>query len=169
MNHHAPQLFIRLLIITLCLALTAGCAGTGRYTKTPKVSLTDIQIQEIKTLETAFQIELRVLNPNDIPLEVSGMECDLKIDGKDFAAGVTGDHHVIPAYGSAIIPVTVYASVLDMVSSVISLVQGSSVKTNTPESLRYELSGHIRLGGKNVMKKTVPFDTKGELSLVGIR
>lgn len=169
MIHHAPQLFIRLLIITLCLVLTAGCAGTGRYTKTPKVTLADIQIQEIKTLETAFQIELRLLNPNDIPLEVSGMECDLKIDGKDFAAGVTGDHHVIPAYGSAIIPVSVYASVLDMVSSVISLVQGSSVKTNTPESLRYELSGHIRLGGKNVMKKTVPFDAKGELSLVGIR
>ena len=169
MNHHAPQLFIWSLIIALCLALTAGCAGTWRYTKTPKVSLTDIQIQEIKTLETAFQIELRVLNPNDIPLEVSGMECELKIDGKDFAAGVTGDHHVIPAYGSTIIPVTVYASVLDMVSSVISLVQGSSVKTNKPESLRYELSGHIRLGGKNVMEKTVPFNTKGELSLVGIR
>lgn len=135
----------------------------------PRVTLADIQIHEIKTLETAFQIELRVLNPNDIPLEIDGLECGLKIDGKDFASGVVGEQHVIPPYGSAIVPVTVYASVLDMVSSVISIIQDSSTQQRHPQPLRYELTGHVRLGGSNLMQKTVPFETAGELSLGNTR
>ncbi len=169
MNLPARQLFIMSLVLSFCMTLMFGCAGTGKYKKSPRVTLADIQIHEIKTLETAFQIELRILNPNETPLDVSGIESDLKIDGKDFASGVGGDHHVIPAYGSAIVPVTVYASVLDMVSNVVSFVQDSGSQTGPIKPLRYEISGHVRLGGKNVMKRTLPFQTKGELSLGGIR
>jgi LEA14-like dessication related protein len=133
--------------------------------KTPRVTLADIQLKEIKTLESAFQIELRVLNPNEIDLEISGIECGLKIDGKDFATGVAGEHYIIPAYGSAIVPVTVYASVLDMVSSVMSFVQEANTKTGQLKPLRYELSGHVRLDGKTGMRTTLPFESKGELSL----
>jgi len=103
------------------LVLLSGCAHMG---KQAKVSLADIQILEIRALETAFQVELRVLNSNETPLHVQGIECDLEIDGNHFASGVSGEQHEIPAYGSAIVPVTVYASVLDVVPSVIRIVQG---------------------------------------------
>jgi LEA14-like dessication related protein len=169
MNRHRRRLFIRLLLVPLCLTFIAGCAGTGRYANTPRITLADIRIQEIKTLESAFQIALRVLNPNENPLEISGLECELKIDGKEFATGVAGDHHVIPAYGSAIVPVTVYASMLDMAASAVSFAQGAHADTGRLKPLRYELSGHLRLGGKNMMKRTLPFQSKGELSLDGTR
>ncbi|MGW8161788.1 MAG: LEA type 2 family protein [Desulfobulbales bacterium] len=167
MNSYHRHLIFPLLALPLLLTFIAGCAGSGRLTQSPRVTLADIQLQEIKTLESAFLVELRVLNPNDRPLEVSGIECDLKIDGNEFAAGVSGDHHVIPAYGSAIVPVTIYASMLDMVSSVMAFVQGSSSKTGQLKPLRYRLSGHVRLGGIQGLKKNLPFESTGELSLDG--
>lgn len=117
-------------------------------------------------MESAFQIELRVLNPNDKPLKVSGLECDLNIDGKRFASGVAGEFYDIPAYGSAVVPVTVYASVLDMLSSVIAFVQGTNARNTQLRPLRYELVGHVRISsGNSLPRRTLPFVSKGELSL----
>ncbi|MDW7771546.1 MAG: LEA type 2 family protein [Desulfobulbaceae bacterium] len=169
MNHTARLHFTISLLLAFLLASIAGCAGTGRYALNPRITLADIRIMEIKTLESAFQIELRILNPNDIPLEVNGLECRLRIDGKEFAAGVTGDHHLIPAYGSAIVPVTVYASMLDMVSSVIAIAQDSGTTQRRREPLRYQLSGHVLLGEKNLWRKTIPFATEGELSFTSMQ
>lgn len=169
MNSHARQPFVLLPAIAFCLISLAACAGLGRYEKTPSVTLADIRLQEIKTMESAFLVELRILNPNVSPLEISGIECDLEIDGRDFAAGVAGESYVIPAYGSALVPVTVYASMLDMVSSVVAVVRGASGQTTRPEPLRYQLSGHVRLGGGNVFHKSLPFKTEGTLSMDGIR
>ena len=164
MRNHLQLLSTWSIILFFFPVFIIGCAGIGKKTMNPRVTLADIQINEIKSLETAFRIQLRVLNPNDIPLEIEGIESDLKIDGRNFATGVNGDHHVIPAYGSVIVPITVYASVLDMVSSVVALVQGTTPKNGEMQPLRYELSGHVRMGGSNIMKKTVPFETKGELN-----
>lgn len=169
MNRPARRLCIPALITALCLTIIAGCAGTGRYANAPRISLADIRVQEIKTLESAFRIGLRVINPNEIPLEISGLECELKIDGKDFATGVAGEHHVIPAYGSAIVPVTVYASMLDMVASAVSFAQGPDNDDGKRKPLRYELTGHVRLGGKNMLKRTLPFQSQGKISLDGAR
>lgn len=169
MNRHDRRLCFHPLVTALCLLLLAGCAATGRYAKAPRFILADIRVQEIKTLESAFQIGLRVINPNEIPLEISGLECELKIDGKDFATGVAGDHHVIPAYGSAIVPVTVYASMLDMVASAVTFAQRSDNDAGDRKPLRYELTGHVRLGGKNMLRRSLPFRSKGELSLDGSR
>lgn len=160
--------WIPLLIAALCLII-AGCAGTGRYANAPRISLADIRVQEIRTLESAFQIGLRVINPNEIPLEISGVECELKLDGRGFATGVAGEHHEIPAYGSAVVPVTVYASIPDMVASAIAFAQGAKGDDGRPEPLRYELTGHVRLGGKSLLRRTLPFQSKGELSLDGMR
>lgn len=167
MSFRTLQLLSWSLAITVCLFMFSGCVGFGQHTIQPRVTLADIQLQEIKTMETAFQIELRILNPNETPMSLSGIECALKLDGKHFASGVAGANLEIPAYGSTTVPVTVYASVLDMVSSVISFVQGATSPNNQPESLKYELSGHVRLSGKNVKNKTIPFESKGELSFNG--
>lgn len=169
MNTQAPKLFIRLLVIAFCLVFIYSCAGQWRYAHNPKVTLADIRLQDIKAMESTFLIELRILNPNEAPLEISGIECDLEIDGKDFASGVASGQYVIPAYGSALIPVTVYASMLDMVSSVVAVVRGASGQTTRQEPLRYQLSGHVRAGGTNVMQKSLPFESEGTLSFEGIR
>jgi len=68
---------------TLLLAgLMSGCAGLGKPIESPRISLSSIQVLESKGLETAFLVHLRVMNPNDMDLDITGVDCDLAINGK---------------------------------------------------------------------------------------
>ena len=147
------------------LLLLSGCAGLDPQTK-PRVSLANLQVLEIRALETVFLVELRILNPSDTPLQLRGIDCDLRVDDRHFATGLSGDSFEIPAYGSITVPVPVYASMLDMVSSVVDRLQQPASQPGTIEPLRYEVTGHVRLtGGMGGNGRTLPFTSKGELSL----
>jgi LEA14-like dessication related protein len=151
------------LIATICL-LMSGCAGLSPSFEKPQVSLADIQVQEVKTLETAFLIQLRISNPNDSPLDIQGLSCDVELDGRRFASGLQGDQQTIPAYGSALVPVEVYASVLDMFSSVISMIQHANQPDAQVRALNYRLVGKVRISSGGFFRN-VPFESEGELNL----
>ena len=93
------------LVLLLWAAGIAGCAGLGKPLETPRVSLADIQVQQSKGLETTFLVHLRVTNPNEVDLEIKGVECDLEINGKPFAYGISSTQVKVPAFGSETIPV----------------------------------------------------------------
>ena len=153
---------ISALIVVFAALLLSGCAGLQKAYEPPRVTLSNMTIKEAKALETAFLIELRIFNANDVPMEIKGVDCVLKINGKPFAAGVSGVEKTIPAYGTDVVPVVVYASVLDTVNRVIGMfrdVQASQKMQN----LKYSLKGKLRVGG--VTPASVPFDSEGELNL----
>lgn len=148
---------------SLCLALLwwagliAGCAGWGKPLETPRVSLSNIQVQESKGLETTFLVHLRVTNPNDVDLDVKGVDFDLEINGKHFAYGISNTQVKVPAFGSEIIPITVHSSVLDIVRGLFGLQQR--------EDLSYQLKGKVRMAGGMLMPSTLPFDSQGTVSI----
>jgi LEA14-like dessication related protein len=151
-----------LVFLSLCMLL-AGCATMGPGMEKPTVTVTDLRPGEVKALEAIFILELRIMNPNDFPLDISGLNCDLKIDGKRFASGISDVRQEVPAFGTATIPVTVYASMFEMVTSVIQILQDADQRKGNVKPLNYELAGKIRLGGRG----SVPFESKGELDLSG--
>ncbi|MCF6187582.1 MAG: LEA type 2 family protein [Desulfobulbaceae bacterium] len=155
----------RLVFSFLFLFILSGCAGLGKPVQEPQVTLVDMQMLEVKPLEAIFQISLRVMNPNEYPLAMQGLNCDLKIDGKHFATGLANEPQKIPAFGTGVIPVTVYASTLKMFTSVMQIVQQVDQQRSGMQPLRYELTGKIRVGGG--LNQSVPFHTKGELNLDG--
>ncbi|RUM39739.1 MAG: hypothetical protein DSY57_00775 [Desulfobulbus sp.] len=154
--------FYRWLLL-LFLLLPAGCAGIHGHVQEPEVTLADMQVVEMRPLEAVFQIKLRVMNPNDFGLDIRGIRCDVNIDGKHFATGVGDQKSEIPAYGTGLVPVKVYASTLKMFSSVLAMVQGMDGRTAGLAPIHYEISGTIRMGGG--INRTVPFHSKGELAL----
>ncbi|HHL35292.1 MAG TPA: hypothetical protein ENJ30_13095, partial [Desulfobulbaceae bacterium] len=103
-------------LLLVFLFLPAGCAGIHGHVQEPEVTLADMQVVEMRPLEAVFQIQLRVMNPNDFALDIRGVRCDVNIDGKHFATGVGDQRSEIPAYGTALVPVRVYASTLKMFS-----------------------------------------------------
>jgi len=141
-----------LVILTL-----AGCAGIGKPFETPRVSLSNIQVQESKGLETAFLVLLRVTNPNDGELDIKGLDCDLEINGKPFAYGISNTQVTVPAFGSETIPVTVYSSVIDIIKGLFGLQQR--------EDLSYRVKGKVRMAGGGLMPSTLPFDSQGTVSI----
>ena len=155
----------RLFISFLFLFILSGCAGLGKPVQDPQVTLVNMQMLEVKPLEAIFQISLRVMNPNEYPLALQGLNCDLKVDGKHFATGLANEPQEIPAFGTGIVPVTVYASTLKMFTSVMQIVQQVDQQRSEMQPLRYELSGKIRVGGG--LNQSVPFHTKGELNFDG--
>jgi LEA14-like dessication related protein len=142
--------------LMLILWILSGCAGWGKRLETPRITLSDINVQEIKIFESVFSIEMRVFNTNDTPMEIKGLNCDLELNGKRLATGVANVKINIPSYETALIPMTLYSSVLGVVNVLRSL-----AKT---EKLEYKLTGRIRLG-KGAMPSTIPFKSTGELPL----
>jgi LEA14-like dessication related protein len=144
----------------LTLLLLAGCAGIGKPLETPRISLANIQVQESKGLETAFLVHLRVMNPNDVDLDIRGVDCDLEINDKPFAYGISNTPVTVPAFGSETLPITVYSSVLDIVKGLFGLPQR--------EDLRYQLKGKVRFSGGGLMPSSLPFDSQGAVSIKDI-
>ncbi|WP_051305413.1 LEA type 2 family protein [Desulfogranum mediterraneum] len=152
--------------LLLLVLLFGGCAGLGRLAEQPRITIADIQVEEVRGMETSFLVQLRVMNPNKIGLDVESVDCELHIDGRKFASGISGSRQEIPAYGTALVPVRVYASMFEMISSVVGLIQANS-STTTLQPLSYLLTGNVRLGNSGFSKK-IPFESSGELSLQGM-
>ena len=145
------------LLVTLVLT---GCAGVGKSLEQPRINLANIKVEEMTGLETAFLVQLRVFNTNETDLNVSGIECDLDINDQRFATGVSKTDVTIPSYGSELVSVTVYTSVLSMVRSMMSLPHH--------QELSYRLKGKLRINDESMLLPTLPFKSEGKVSLEDI-
>lgn len=144
------------LLTLVSIQILVGCAGVGKQLDPPRISLAQIQPQEFTGFEAVFQIKLRVLNPNDVALKVSGIEADLEINGKPFAVGVSKTSVSIPSFGTELVPVTVYSSIVDIVKGIQGLQQA--------EQLNYRLTGKLRGSAENMRSVTLPFESEGQVS-----
>jgi LEA14-like dessication related protein len=148
------------IIVALSIGfLLVGCAGIGKPLEPPRVSLADIRVEEFTGFETLFHIQLRVINTNDVDLQVKGVEAELEINGQSFAAGVSNTHVKIPSFGTELVTVAVYSSVFKMFRSVYGL--------HESEELKYRLNGKLSVAGDNTLATTLPFESKGVVTLNG--
>ncbi len=137
--------------------LIAGCAGLGKPLETPRISLSNIQMLEASGMESAFLVQLRVQNPNEVDLDIRGVDCDVEINGRPFAYGMSNTPVRIPAFGSDTVPVKVYTSVIDIFRGLLNL-QGR-------EDLSYQVKGRVRMSGGAFLPSSLPFDSQGTISV----
>ena len=137
--------------------LLTGCLGLGEHLEPPRISLANIQPQEFTGLETVFRVQLRVFNANDIELNVKGVEADIEINGQHFATGVSNAETIIPAFETALVPVTVYSSVIGILRSIQGLQKA--------EQLTYRIKGKLWLSGEHAISSSLPFDSEGRVTL----
>ena len=150
------QTFLPSSSVMLIIFLLSNCAGVGQHLEPPRITLAHIQVQEFTGFEAVFQIKLRVFNTNDIDLKVKGIEADLEINGKPFATGVSRAAVNIPSFGTELVPLTVYSSVIDIVKGIHGLKKA--------EQLKYRLKGKLRVAGENLMSTTLPFESEGQVT-----
>jgi len=134
--------------------LISGCAGVNRRVEPPKMHFAGIQLKEISGLESTFQVDLRVINGNPMPLAIEGITCDLTVNERRFASGVSGENSKIAAYGTAVVSITLYSSILDVFKGVLTMEKEDTVE--------YILAGKVQLGG-GVRPSTIPFKISGTL------
>lgn len=142
--------------VTLIALAFASCAGWGWKIKSPQVNLVDLRILQVRPLETTLEVDMRVINPNDRALTLKGVESDIQLNGKTIGTALSNQAKVIPAFGTDVISMTLYASVLNMARSVINL--------NPHDPLSYRIKGSMRVSNGTI-GAAVPFVSEGELSL----
>ncbi|HEU19798.1 MAG TPA: hypothetical protein ENO00_10585 [Deltaproteobacteria bacterium] len=147
------------IIITVAIALSViltGCAKPGTHLEPPRISLVNIEVQNIKLFETILQIELRVINPNDVLLQIQGIICDLELHGNKFASGVSDERVKIQPFRSAVVPMAIYSSVFDVFRSL-----ATSQKV---QDLHYKIAGKVHVTGGQMQPSVIPFISEGRLS-----
>lgn len=146
-------------LLLLGMLFLVGCVGLGKKLEPPRITLTNIQVQEIKVFESVFQIDLRVVNPNDVAIDIKGLDCELELNDKHFASGVSNKRTKVSSLDTAVIPITVYSSVLDLAKGLFD--------AGKKQMMKYKLKGRLHLGGGLSVPSVIPFESEGELSLPG--
>jgi LEA14-like dessication related protein len=148
---------VSVVALFFCAGALSGCAGLGRPLESPRISLSNIEGLESSGMESALRVHLRVQNPNEVDLDIRGVECEVEINGKPFAYGMSSTPVRIPAFGSDTVPVKVYTSVIDIFRGLLSL-QGR-------DDLSYRVKGKMRLSGAGFIPSSLPFDSQGSISI----
>ncbi|MGB6010412.1 MAG: LEA type 2 family protein [Desulfobacterales bacterium] len=155
------------MVVVSGLMILHGCAGFGRRLESPEISLANISLQEAKAFETTFELDLRVFNTNDVPLEIKGIECELEVNGNKLAKGVSATQTTVPAFGTELVRMVVYSSMLGMVSSMLDMIR-SAQSNQITRKLNYKISGRLSIGGDSTIPWRFPFTSQGELDMEGI-
>lgn len=92
------QILIRLT--TLCVIfLLSSCAALNPHFEAPQVSVSSFKVLPGNSMNPTFEIGLRVVNPNSIPLNLKGLSYTASIEGNRVFSGVANQLPIVPAYG----------------------------------------------------------------------
>jgi len=138
------------------LVWLGGCAAlTGQ--EPLRVSVAGIDPMQGAGLEMRFNVKLRIQNPNDAPLEYSGVSLQLDLNGQSFASGVSDQSGVVPRFGETVIEVPLTVPAFTAVRQAFAF--AGSAKAG---SIPYEVHGRLAGGG---MGGGTRFSDQGKLSL----
>ncbi len=146
----------KLILPLLVVAVLAGCAGTGRISEPPYISLSNINLLNMNVFEQRYRIMMRIQNPNDVVIPIKGMSFRIFINDQDFAHGVSNKPVIIPEFGEEVIEIDATSDLTSILRQFQDLMSGGTKKVS------YRLTGKAKL--ENRIRR-LPFEYKGELDL----
>lgn len=141
------------ILSLLCLVLStvmAGCVGWLSPGEPPEVLVTNITPLEATAFEQRLQIDVRVRNPNDYDLQVTGVDFRLDLNGKRLARGVSNKEFTVPRLSDSVVSIQTSTSMLDIARQVLAFRQ--------TEAVTYGISGRFYLASGRL-----PFENSGVL------
>lgn len=132
------------------LVATAGCASWFTKGEPPEVLVTNVTPLEATAFEQRLQVDLRIRNPNDFDLLVTGIDFTLTLNGKRLARGLSNKDITVSRLSDAVVSVQTSTSTFDVVRQLLSFSQ--------KQDLSYEITGLLHLKDGRL-----PFDNSGIL------
>ena len=118
-------------VFVVVLLLLAGCASM--QVQPPDVVLANIRPLPSTGLEPRFQVDLRLINPNDREIPIKGGAFKLYLQGARIASGVIGRPVAVPAFGDALVSVEGSGDLLG------GLVMFQKIVRDNPDRLNYRI------------------------------
>jgi len=145
--------WIQFLAMLIFVSHLNACTWMYDDFKAPKVKLLAIEPSQFSLFEQRFNIRLRLQNRNDSELAIRDMVYALKLNGVDFAQGISDQEITIPEYGEYVIELPVSVKLK-------TLLRQLTRRDGGP--IRYQLTGQLGLMRSLI---TLPFDYEGEADL----
>lgn len=138
--------------------LLAGCASVPGGLEPLDVSLADLAPAQMGLMEQEYAVRIRVQNPNKVDIPLAGLSYQIELNGKPFAKGVAKADTTVPGFGDVVLEGKAVSNLTGILDQVAALSKGA------PEKFSYRLKGRLapREGA------SMPFDQRGEVSLVGL-
>lgn len=142
------------VIAVITTGLLVGCAGipADREVLPPEVTLADIRPVGAGLLEQRYEAVLRLRNPNEFAVPLSGLRYNLELNGRPFGSGSTSKSIELPRLGETTVAVESSTNIVQLLTQLGALRQGG---------LEYAISGDAFISGSS--DRTVPFKTGGQL------
>ncbi len=147
---------VRQVWVVLLPMAIAACSTMPRDFEPPKVSITNIMPKDMTLMEQRFEVQLRIQNPNNFDLGITGARFDIELNGKGFGSGMSGQKISIPRFSSEVIT----GEVITSLGSVLRQVQGFR---SGGAKVQYRLKGKAFADAPSSF--TTPFEDTGEVDL----
>jgi LEA14-like dessication related protein len=134
----------------VCILTGVSCASWFMRGERPDVLVTNVTPLESTAFEQRLQVDLRIRNPNDFDLHVTGIDFTLDLNGTRLARGLGNKELTVPRLSDAVLTVQTSASTFDILRQVLSVSQ--------KQELAYNVSGVL-----HSQDGRLPFDSSGVL------
>ena len=118
--------------------------------ESPEVLLVNVTPLDTTMFEQRLQVDLRVRNPNNFDLEVTGLDFTLHLNDQRLARGLTNKAATIPRLGDSVLSVETTTSTLDVIRQLLNF--------REKQEVTYQVEGVLHLQGTRL-----PFEHKGVL------
>jgi len=140
-----------LTAVLLIALLAAGCAGLK--IQSPSVTLAGMEVIEANLFEQRFAFKLRVQNPNDSEISITGLSFSVEINGQLFAKGVSDKPATVPRFGEAVLEVAAVSNLTGILRQV------NELRRTNREEVTYRIKGRLMTGSFAYLS----FDESGKL------
>jgi LEA14-like dessication related protein len=143
----------RVLTVVWGILFLIGCNSLTALPvkpESPEVLLVNIKPLDTTIFEQRLQVDLRIRNPNDFDLEVTGLDFTLHLNDQRLARGLTNKAATIPRLGDSVVSVETTTSTFDVIRQLLNIREHQEVT--------YQVAGVLHL-----QRTRLPFEHKGVL------
>ena len=149
--------WLRHLALGVVASGLASCAALAPHFEQPQLTVVSIEIKDATFAEQRFRVRLRVQNPNDRALPVTGISYTIQLAGEDFGQGMAADAFTVPPFGEAEFDLLMTTNLASSLWKVLPRLKDSS------QPIEYRLVGKVSTN--LLFLRTLPFDERGSFSL----
>jgi len=121
----------------------------------PSVTLAGMEVVEAGLFEQRFLFKLRILNPNDLEIPITGLSFEVALNGQSFATGVSDKPVTVPPLGEAVLEVKAVSSLAGLLRQLDEGLRGGR------QGVTYRIWGRLFTGTFG----TLDFDQGGKLEM----
>ena len=144
-------------IVALILSITLGaCATLSPDYEEPTVTLSSFNALPSEGIVPAFEIGLRIINPNSQALNLEGIVYTVSLQGYELVKGVGKDFPVIEGYSEGNVKLTASANLLAGIRFVGDMMHSEG------GPVEYEFKAKLDLGG---LHPSIKVRETGEINL----